>query len=41
LPSRIVPDQVKAYYKDGVLEVVMPKVVEKNKVEKAKKVEIQ
>jgi len=40
LPSRIIPNQAKASYKDGVLEVVMPK-AEKKKIEKARKVEVQ
>ena len=40
LPSRIIPEQTKASYKNGVLEVVMPK-AEKKKIEKSKKVEVQ
>lgn len=40
LPSRIIPEQAKASYKDGILEVVMPK-AEKKKIEKAKKVEVK
>lgn len=40
LPSRVIPQQAKASYKDGVLEVVMPK-AEKKKLEKAKKIEVQ
>jgi len=40
LPSRIIPERAKASYKEGILEVVMPK-AEKKKIEKAKKVEVQ
>jgi len=40
LPSRVIPEQAKASYKNGVLEVVMPK-DEKKRPEKTKKVEIQ
>ena len=35
LPVKIVPEQAKASYKNGVLEVVMPK-AEKKKLKKAK-----
>ncbi|MEM4325768.1 MAG: Hsp20/alpha crystallin family protein [Candidatus Pacearchaeota archaeon] len=41
LPSKIIPDQVKASYKDGILEIIMPKVEKKKQVLKAKKVEVQ
>jgi len=37
LPTRVIPEQAKASYKDGILEVVVPK-AEKKKV---KKVEIE
>lgn len=40
LPSRIIPEETKAFYKDGVLEVIMPK-VEKKKTEKVKKVKVE
>jgi len=40
LPSRIVPERSRASYKDGVLEVIMPK-SEKREAEKAKKIEVQ
>lgn len=40
LPTKVLPEQAKASYRDGVLGVVMPK-VEKKKLEKAKKVEVQ
>ncbi|MEM3091330.1 MAG: Hsp20/alpha crystallin family protein [Candidatus Pacearchaeota archaeon] len=40
LPSRVIPEQAKASYKEGILEIVMPK-AEKKKPEKAKKIEIQ
>lgn len=40
LPSRVIPQQAKASYKDGILEVVMPK-AEKKKLEKVKKVNVQ
>ncbi|MBI5148543.1 Hsp20/alpha crystallin family protein [Candidatus Pacearchaeota archaeon] len=37
LPHEVLPDQVKANYKDGVLEVVMPKAEKKD----AKKVDVE
>lgn len=40
LPCKIIPEQARATYKDGVLEVIMPK-AEKKKIEKARKIEIQ
>jgi len=40
LPSRVIPEQTKASYKDGVLEVVMPK-AEKKKIEKTRRIEVQ
>lgn len=40
LPTRVIPEQATASYKNGVLEVVMPK-AEKKKPEKARKIEIQ
>jgi HSP20 family protein len=40
LPLRVIPEEAKASYRDGVLEVVMPK-AEKRKLEKARKVEVQ
>jgi len=40
LPAKIIPSQATASYKDGVLEVVMPKAKEK-KLEKAKKLEVK
>lgn len=39
LPLKIIPGEVKASYKDGILEVVMPKA--EKEVKKTKKVEIQ
>lgn len=40
LPSRVIPEQAKASYKDGVLEIIMPK-AEKKKLVKAKKIEVK
>jgi len=40
LPSKVIPEQAKASYKDGVLEIIMPK-SEKKKLEKAKKIEVK
>lgn len=40
LPVKVIPEQSKATYKDGILEVVMPK-AEKKKAEKATKIEVQ
>jgi HSP20 family protein len=40
LPTKIIPEKTKASYKDGVLEIVMPKAEEK-KLEKAKKIEVE
>lgn len=40
LPAKAVPDMARASYKDGVLEVVLPK-AEKGKPEKARKLQIQ
>jgi len=39
LPFKVMPEKTRASYKDGILEIVMPK-VEKKKREKAKKIEI-
>ena len=40
LPLKVIPEKTKAFYKEGVLEVVMPK-AEKKKLKKAKKVKVQ
>ncbi len=40
LPSKVLPERAKASYKDGVLEIILPK-AEKKKTEKTRKVEIQ
>jgi HSP20 family protein len=39
LPVKVIPEKSKATYKNGILEVVMPK-AEKKKQKKAKKIEI-
>jgi HSP20 family protein len=40
LPIKVIPEKTTSTYKNGVLEVVMPK-AEKKKIEKAKKIEVQ
>ncbi|MEM2932915.1 MAG: Hsp20/alpha crystallin family protein [Candidatus Pacearchaeota archaeon] len=40
LPARIIPEQAKATYKEGILEVIMPK-AEKKLVKKGKRIEVK